>query len=262
MMMQCAVIGLGEAGSAYAAALADLGHAVSGYDPMVIKPPKGVELASSEVAAIESADLILVLTAASFAPLIAERCAPVLREGVCYADLTSASPESMAKIATLIESTGAVFADVAILGPIPLKGAATDVIVSGSGAETFKRLTAALGAPTELLDTPAGAATAHKLLRSVFMKGLAALTLEALEASKAAGAEPWIRRQIAAQLAGDGQTVIDRFIQGTALHAQRRRHEMQAALTYLQVLDVPTDMTAATVESLSRITGTPHAVAR
>ena len=74
---------------------------------------------------------------------------------------------------------------------------------------------------------------AHKLLRSVLMKGLASVVVEAVTAGRAAGLEEWIRAQIAGQLAGDGQAVIDRFLTGTAKHALRRSKEMQDTASYL-----------------------------
>ena len=44
--------------------------------------------------------------------------------------------------------------------------------------------------------TEPGAAAARKLLRSVFMKGLAASCLESLRAARAAGCEDWMREEI------------------------------------------------------------------
>ena len=92
---------------------------------------------------------------------------------------------------------------------------------------------------------------AHKLLRSVLMKGLASVVVEAVTAGRAAGLEEWIRAQIAGQLAGDGQAVIDRFLTGTAKHALRRSKEMQDTASYLSDLGVPAEMTM-------RVSHRPH----
>lgn len=45
--MKIAIIGLGEAGSRYAAALAALGHEVVGFDPAVQAPVEGATLSPS-----------------------------------------------------------------------------------------------------------------------------------------------------------------------------------------------------------------------
>jgi 3-hydroxyisobutyrate dehydrogenase-like beta-hydroxyacid dehydrogenase len=94
---------------------------------------------------------------------------------------------------------------------------------------------------------------AHKLLRSVLMKGLASVVVEAVTAGRAAGLEQWIRSQIAGQLAGDGQAVIDRFVSGTTKHALRRSKEMQDTASYLSDLGVPAEMTTASAAALARM---------
>ncbi|MBE0010036.1 MULTISPECIES: NAD(P)-dependent oxidoreductase [unclassified Arthrobacter] len=251
--MHCAIIGLGEAGSRYATALAAAGHTVTAYDPRNVPTPAGVDLATSESAAVSPADLVLVLTSAAVARKVAEACAPHLKCGSIYADMTSSAPAEMESLAKDIEAAGSRFADVAILGPVTIAGAATPLMISGPGALESAEVFRALGATVDTLDAPAGAAMAHKLLRSVFMKGLACLVVEAVAAGEAAGATDWIRNEVAKQLANDGQTVIDRLLTGTRLHAERRGFEMISARDYLSSLDVGTEMTTATVASLERL---------
>lgn len=254
--MRIAVIGLGEAGAVYAAACAAAGHLTTGYDP-VTAPPAGVGRGETGPDAVRDADLVIVLTSASLSATIAADLAPHLATGAVYADFTTAAPDVMVDVAAVVESRGARFADVAILGPVPLQGARTGVIVSGSGAAAVSEVLGALGAPVEFLDGPAGDATSHKLLRSVFMKGLALVVCEAVAAGRAAGAEDWIRAQIASQLAGDGTTMLDRFITGSSKHAVRRAHEMESVVAFLDHLGVPSDMSAASRHALERLALSP-----
>lgn len=251
--MQIAVIGLGEAGGRYAAALARVGHQVRGTDPADNPTPDGVIRVATIVEAVQDVDAVLVLTGAAAAPQIARAAAPALRPDACYADFTSSAPAVMEGLATEIHAAGGQFADVAILGPVPLHGVRTPLMASGPGAPVVAELLRPLGAAVEVLARPAGAAMAHKLLRSVFMKGLAAVIGEAVEAGRSAGYEDWIRDQIAGQLAGDGQAVIDRLLTGTVTHAERRCQEMQDTTGYLVELGVPVTMAAATQASLERI---------
>jgi 3-hydroxyisobutyrate dehydrogenase len=255
--VKCAVIGLGEAGSRYAAALADHGHDVAGLDPGDKPTPPGVRRVGSMAQAVADAELVLVATGAAASPGIATAAAPCLLPRACYADFTSSAPAVMEHLAQIVEGAGASFADVAILGPVTWHGARTPLMVSGSGGKAVDELMSALGAKVEVLDAPAGAAMAHKLLRSVFMKGLASIIGEAVEASRAAGYEQWARNQIAAQLAGDGHAVIDRLLTGTELHAERRRLEMRDTAAYLDSLGVAPVMTRATEAALQRIAATP-----
>lgn len=250
---RCAVIGLGEAGGKYATALVDAGYSVAGFDPGSVSAPEGVHRVGTAAEAVEDADVVLVLTAANAALRVAESCYQRLARGTCYADFTSSSPTDMGVIAGVVEQSGATFCDVAILGPVSWFGAQTPLMVAGPGAARLAEVVSGWQAPVEVIDGPPGSAMAHKLLRSVLMKGFAAVVNEAITAGAAAGYEPWIRDQAAAQLAGDGHAVIDRFLTGSRTHAERRAQEMQSTATYLADLGVPADMTRATETALRRL---------
>ena len=254
-MTACTIIGLGEAGATYASALAAQGHTVTGFDPVVPTTPRGIRRANTAAEACAGADIVLVLTGAAAARSVASECLPVLTEGSCYADFTSSSPEVMRELGQL--PSKAQFADVAILGPVAALGEKTPLMVSGPGSPAVAGLLSPLGADVTLVAGEPGVAMAHKLLRSVLMKGLASVVVEAVTAGRAAGLEDWIRAQIAGQLAGDGEAVIDRFLTGTEKHALRRSREMQDTASYLSDLGVPAEMTAASAAALGRIAADP-----
>ncbi|MEV4901171.1 DUF1932 domain-containing protein [Citricoccus sp. NPDC055426] len=249
--MKIAIIGLGEAGTIYGSALADFGHDVTGFDPVITKVPQGIRLSSSGAEAAADADAVLVLTGARGAAAVAEEVLPALPDHAVYADLTSASPSLKRDLGG---RAGAVrFTDVAILGAVVAKRESTPLMASGKGAEAFAELLSPIGAPVEVVPGGPGAAMEHKLVRSVFMKGLASVVIEAVQAGRAAGLEPWIREQIARQLAGDGQATIDRFLSGTVKHATRRSQEMRDVAAFLETLGVPHEMTEASALSMEEI---------
>jgi 3-hydroxyisobutyrate dehydrogenase-like beta-hydroxyacid dehydrogenase len=250
-MTNCTIIGLGEAGAIYASALVRAGHNVTGYDPVAPSTPDGVIRAESAAAACADADIVLVFTGASVARVVAEECLPALKDGACYADFTSSSPQTMEELGNL-PSKGS-FADVAIMGPVLVKETQTPLMASGPGAQAVSDLLTPLGADVEVVEGPPGAAMSHKLLRSIVMKGIASVVVEAVTAGKAAGLESWIRDQIAAQLAGDGHKVVDRFLTGTQKHAKRRMQEMKDTAQYLSGLGVPAEMTEASASALDRM---------
>jgi 3-hydroxyisobutyrate dehydrogenase-like beta-hydroxyacid dehydrogenase len=250
-MTAVTVIGLGEAGATYAAALHAAGHKVTGFDPVAPTTPAGVTRAGTAAEACEGTDIVLVMTGAAAARSVARECLPVLEAGSCYADFTSSSPGVMRELGQLPGK--ADFADVAILGPVAALGEKTPLMASGPGAQAVADLLGPVGADVEIAAGEPGAAMAHKLLRSVLMKGLASVVVEAVTAGRAAGLEEWIRAQIASQLAGDGQAVIDRFLAGTAKHAVRRSKEMQDTASYLADLGVPAEMTSASAAALQRM---------
>jgi len=249
--MKCALIGLGEVGQIYATALLEAGHEITGYDPFISHSPQGALVAQSAAEAAKDADMVLVLTGAGAAPKVAGECLPVMKPGSGYADLTSSSPKTMEELGS---TSGQVnFIDVAILGPVIAQGAKTPLMASGQGAAAFADLLATAGAPVEVVEGGPGSAMAHKLLRSVFTKGLASVVIEAVRAGAAAGLEPWIRAEISKMLAGDGQATIDRFLTGTAKHAVRRAAEMRSTSGYLEDLGVPREMTNASASAMERM---------
>ena len=207
-----ALLGLGEAGRAFGADLAAAGVAVRGWDPVVTGAPAGVTLAASAADAVRDAELVLSLNASAVALAVAREVAPALAAGAIYADLNSGSPALKAALAAVVEAHGARFADVALMAPVPGNGARTPSLVSGSGAEAYARALAALGAPIEVLGERAGDAAMRKLLRSVFTKGLAAISLEAMAAAGAAGLADWMHEELAVTFDGANRAFLDRLL--------------------------------------------------
>ncbi len=85
------------------------------------------------------------------------------------------------------------------------------------------------------------------------MKGLAALVFESLEAAGTIGATAEVRAQIAGELAGDGDAMVQRLLDGTRQHAERREHEMVDAREFLDAIDSPGWMTDGTLAWLRSI---------
>jgi 3-hydroxyisobutyrate dehydrogenase-like beta-hydroxyacid dehydrogenase len=246
--LEVAVLGLGEAGGTIASGLAAAGCAVRGWDP--IAAPPGIERADTPAYAVAGASLVLSLTTASHALDAAESVASTLGEGQLYADLNTTAPALKIEVAAVIAPTGAGFADVALLGPVPARGVATPALASGDGARRFAELAGPLGMPVEVVGDQPGDAAGLKLLRSVFMKGLAAAVLESVEGAKTRGADDWLRREIAAVL---GEPLLERLLTGTVTHAERRLDEMEAAAAYLEELGVEPLVSRATAARLERL---------
>jgi 3-hydroxyisobutyrate dehydrogenase-like beta-hydroxyacid dehydrogenase len=233
--LEVAVLGLGEAGGTIGSGLAAAGCRVRGWDPVPTATAAGVERAGTPAEAVSRADLVLSLATAAHALGAATEVAPSLSAGQTYADLNTTAPALKRDLAAIIGSSGAAFADVALLGPVPARGIETPALASGDGAARFAELVRPLGMPVELVGAEPGDAAGLKLLRSVFMKGLAASVLESLEAARERGAEEWLRREIAEVV---GEPLLERLLAGTVAHAGRRRDEMDAASAYLEELGV------------------------
>jgi 3-hydroxyisobutyrate dehydrogenase-like beta-hydroxyacid dehydrogenase len=232
-----AVLGLGEAGGRIAADLVAAGATVRGYDPFAAATPDGVARAAGAADAVAGAGLVLSLSTAGAALTAATDAASALGDAV-YADLNTASPELKRELAALIPR----FADVALLGPVPARGFATPALASGPAAEAFAALAGPLGMPVEVVSAAPGDAAALKLVRSVFMKGVAAAAIEALEAAEAVGNRGWAERQLA-EVIGEG--LLQRFVEGSRQHARRRVREMDDACALLESVGVEPRIAAA-----------------
>jgi 3-hydroxyisobutyrate dehydrogenase-like beta-hydroxyacid dehydrogenase len=248
-----AVIGIGEAGAAIAGDFVAAGCSVRSYDPRPERVVPGAEAVPAAAGAVRGADLVLSLATAAAATAVAAEVAPALRPGAVYADLNTAGARLKREVAETVEGSGALFADVAVMAPVPGRGLRAPLLASGSGAALFAELLRPLGANVEVLTGGPGTAAGRKLIRSVFMKGLAAAVLEGAAAARAAGCEEWYRRDVAATLSAADTRLLDRLVEGSRLHAGRRLRELEDAGELLRELGVEPHVTEAARAVLSEL---------
>lgn len=243
--MRLAVLGLGEAGGRIAADLVAAGADVRGWDP--VARPSGVPLAADARSAASGADVVLSVNAAAVALQVVGEVADALGGGALYADLNTSSPALKRELA---DAVPCLFADVALVGTVPATGLRTPALASGAGAERFAALLRPLGMPVDVVGADPGEAAGLKLLRSVFMKGVAAAAVESLAAARAAGAEDRVRADIASVL---GEPLLERLLTGSRAHAARRADEMTAAAAYLEELGVEPRVASAAAGWLAQL---------
>ena len=243
-----AVIGLGEAGGRIAADLAAAGCTVRGWDPARILEGIGnAESAESAVDAVRDADVVLSINSGSVALDVAAGVAGALHSDALYADLNTASPEIKRELAATVPVP---FADVALIGVVPATGIRTAALASGVGAQRFAELLRPLGMPVDVLGPRPGDAAGVKLLRSIFMKGLAAAASETLAGARAAGVEDRLRADLAEVI---GEPLLERLLSGSQTHAARRVEEMRAAAAQLEELGVSSRIASATADWLEEL---------
>jgi 3-hydroxyisobutyrate dehydrogenase-like beta-hydroxyacid dehydrogenase len=245
--MEVAVLGLGEAGGRFAADLAGVGCVVRGWDPDPARRPAEIASVASAREAVNSADVVLSLNAAAVALEVAGDVADALAADALYADLNTAAPKLKLDLAAAIPVQ---FVDVALVGVVPNTGLRTPSLASGAGAERFAELFRPLGMPVEVVGLQPGDAAGLKLLRSVFMKGIAAAAIETLEAASAAGVEGRLHADLAAVI---GEPLLERLLSGTKTHAARRADEMRAAVDYVRELGVDPHIATAAADLLEQL---------
>jgi 3-hydroxyisobutyrate dehydrogenase-like beta-hydroxyacid dehydrogenase len=250
-VVRIGVLGLGEAGGAIAADLRAAGAEVRGFDP---DPATGPDAPDTH-AAVAGAQVVLSLTTAAEALGAARAAAPSLEPGQVYADANTSGAGLKLELAAIVEATGAAFADVALMAPVPGRGLKTPALASGPGASSVASALGPLGLPITVLDAPPGAAATRKLLRSVAWKGMAAVVCEALAAARAAGLEDWMRSELEELLSSADEGTLERMEQGSRVHSVRRAHEMADVAALLRELEVAphmSDAARAQLEELQR----------
>lgn len=252
-MLRVCVFGLGEAGSEIASDLADAGADVTGYDPAPVSTPHGVRRFDDPHRAVDSVDVVLAITSAADAPRALDQAIMDIPSGCHYADLATASPALERDLESTASVAGIAFTDVALMGTVPGRGIRTPAIASGISAESFARAMGTVGMDVRVVGDEAGVAATHKLLRSVFVKGLTAVLIEAMEAAEAAGLAEETWSTIVDQVSSADEDFLVRLMEGTETHAARRLDEMEAAVSLLRDLGIRPTMTASTVATLHEI---------
>jgi 3-hydroxyisobutyrate dehydrogenase-like beta-hydroxyacid dehydrogenase len=208
----------------------------------------GAEGADSLAQAVDGAALVLSLVTADQALAVAEAAAPHLAPGALYCDMNSVAPGTKRRAAAAVEGAGAFYVDVAILSPVHPARLGSPLLLSGGEAAPVARALAGLGfANVRVVGAEVGLASSIKMIRSVMVKGIEALTAECMLAANAAGvteevlasldaserAEPWAKR---------AAYNLDRMI----VHGLRRADEMDEVVRTLEDLGIDPALSRAT----------------
>ena len=237
------------------------GLSTSGYDRKLADPAtRAAKLADfdtlqSEAAmtnreAVEGRAVILSLVTADQARAAAEETARSIAPGALFCDLNSVAPETKRHAAHAIKQAGARYVDVAVMAPVHPLGRKVPLLVAGPHAEAGAEALTAIGfTNVRIVGASIGAASAIKMIRSVMIKGLEALTAECLLAAEAAG----VREEVLASLdaserarpwAERGAYNLERMI----VHGGRRAEEMAEVVKTLDALGTGSAMARATCE--------------
>ena len=137
----------------------------------------GMKPAADERALLEGADFFLAILPPSEVENLAHRLAPALSalsKKPIYVDCNAISPQTVTRVAAIIEPTGAKFVDGGIIGGPPRPGYSPAIYASGAAAGE----TAVLrdwGIDWRVIDGPVGAASGLKMSYAGITKGTTAI---------------------------------------------------------------------------------------
>src|SRR4029453_210658 len=245
-----ALLGFGEAGSAIARGLAsetgwrgptrpgdNAPRRVIAIDPALDKDARGtalgkeahrldVAIADRYTEALSEADLVICAVQGEHALEAATSAAPLLKKGAHYLDLCTVTGKMADEDRAAIEAAGGRYVDVAVMGGFfksgikaPMLGAGEDVEAVGAGIN-------ARGFAAKVRGPRAGSASSVKMIRSVLIKGVEALGVEAYVTAERQG----ILKEVMGCMGDVDQTSFGKFVamlvQTHIVHAHRRWEEM------------------------------------
>lgn len=212
----------------------------------------GVRVASSCHDAVRGADIVISAVTASSNLAAAESAAEGLSARQFYLDVNSVSPQRKREAARIVGDR-ARFVDVAVMAPVlPLRHR-TPMLVSGPAAAELLPLLRACGMSVEEAGAEVGAAIAIKMVRSVMIKGLEALTQECFLAARAGGVEERIVASLTQTFPTlDWARIVDYNMERMASHGIRRAAEMREVAQTLEDMGIEPLMTRGTIERQQR----------
>lgn len=258
-----ALIGFGEAGSTFALA-GDWADHARGWDVAADRRAAmadcGVAAASSAAGALEGANIVLSLVTAESALAVARDYAPYLPQGALWCDMNSVAPGTKRDAADAIANAGGRYVDVAVMAPVDPARLNVPLLLSGSDAGEARSLLETLGfAKMRVVGEEIGRASAIKMIRSVMVKGLEALSSECAAAADAAGVFEEVMTSLDASekdMKWANKVAYNR--ERMATHGLRRAAEMEESARTLLGLGIEPVMTRGTVQLQRRAATSNH----
>ena len=260
-MERLAFIGFGEAAMALASGWGDLRparlrafdiddgpHMQARYAEHAVK---GCATPADALAGVEAA---FSLVQADRALSAATAAAGALPAGAFWFDCNSCSPGTKRRAAEVIEAAGGRYVDVAVMAPVHPKRHHVPLLVSGPHAEAAATALQALDMRPKTVGPEVGQASSIKMIRSVMVKGIEALSAECFLAARRAGVED----SVIASLDASDSTLDWRQrgaynLERMMVHGIRRAAEMREVALTIEELGLGGAMSAASAEWQERI---------
>lgn len=259
-------LGFGEAGQAFAEGLTKdgLAHLGEAYDIKTLGPDAvqkrgsyarfNLRDAGAAEGLFDNADAVFSLVTAEAAEAAATDAARAKLNGALFFDCNSCAPETKKRSAAKIEAAGGRYVDVAIMTPVHPKLHQSPCLLAGPHAEAAEALMGQIGMNVTIAGANIGDASSRKMIRSVMIKGLEALTLECFLAARQAGLDEEVMASLDRSFPGfDWPSRAPYMIERAMTHGTRRAAEMREVVKTLTDLGVTPHITQGTVARQSEI---------
>ena len=188
----------------------------------------GVALTASHADLAVQADLIVSAVTASQAVPVAQACAPTVKKDAWFLDFNSASPGAKRRAAELIDGKGGRYVEGAVMTSVPPKRIKVPLLLGGATAAALAPMLVELGFDAKVASQELGVASAVKMCRSVMIKGLEAMVIEAYTTARAYGVEDAVLASLKETFTGiDWEKQGAYFFQRVIEHGRRRSEEVR-----------------------------------
>jgi 3-hydroxyisobutyrate dehydrogenase-like beta-hydroxyacid dehydrogenase len=188
----------------------------------------GVALAHSHADLAAQADFVISAVTASQAVPVAQACAPAVQQGAWFLDFNSASPGAKQRAADLIDGSGGRYVEGAVMTSIPPKRIKVPLLLGGAGAAELAPLLVEFGFDAKVASAQLGVASAVKMCRSIMIKGLEAMVIEAFTTARGYGVEDAVLASLKETFPGiDWEKQGAYFFQRVIEHGRRRSEEVR-----------------------------------
>jgi len=233
-------IGFGEAGTGIARGLVEEGlQNIVAYDIRERPAVDGVRMVDGMAALAAEADMLIAAVTCDVARPVAEEASAHLGTRHLYVDINSVAPETKIGIGDVIDGTGARFVEAAVMAAVPPNRHKVPILLAGEAASDVITALGPYGMNLEDIGPERGQAAATKMLRSIMVKGLEALLLECVLAAEHYGVAEKVLASVGDGYPGvDWKKLADHFAGRTAIHGERRAHEMEEVAAMLESLGI------------------------
>jgi 3-hydroxyisobutyrate dehydrogenase-like beta-hydroxyacid dehydrogenase len=260
--LEWGVIGFGQAGSAFASHIATHLHTtVSVTDPVLNVDPRprhiqermtgvSIDVVPDIEGLLRQCDIVLSLVTAAVAEVVTSEVSRAQWTGT-YIDCNSISPKEKQLLARLLPP--GCYVDAAVLGNVTGPQVSAQLALSGPRADEAAAHLTTAGFRVSVAGHDVGDASAVKMCRSIFMKGVECLFLETMLAADAFGVGDAVLATIDETFSSLGlRGTAEMLITTHATHCGRRSDEMRQVVSMLEELGLPRDLSRASVDILSR----------
>ncbi|NMG39578.1 DUF1932 domain-containing protein [Chelativorans sp. ZYF759] len=218
---------------------------------------RGVRLAATPGEAAAGADWLVSAVTADQSLPAARSVGTSLGTGQFFFDINSVAPDRKRETEALLAPSGAVYVDMAVMAPVHPRGHRTPVLIAGQTAGVMDML-GRLEFDFDVVGEEAGAATAIKMVRSLFVKGLEAITVETMLAATASGCLDRVLASLSGSYPGLKWPDIAEYNAERMLkHGKRRAAEMRESGATLDALGLDGDLARAVASLHDRMGALP-----